>query len=103
MDKWRDDPGKGANRKQQRRDKAEQRQRLKPLRDRIRQVEQALAAKRSRLAELEARLADETLYTDSGRQEELAQLARDQAAVRSSIEALEGEWLEASEELERAS
>ncbi|MDX1480542.1 MAG: ATP-binding cassette domain-containing protein [Woeseiaceae bacterium] len=102
LDKWRDDPGKSTNRKQQRRDKAEQRQRLKPLKDSVRRVEKALASNRSRLAELEKRLADESLYTDSGCKDELTELVRDQAEVRSAIEALEDEWLEASEQLEQA-
>ena len=64
--------------------------------------EKALAANRSRLTELETSLADETLYTDSGRKDELTQLVQDQAAVKSTIESLEWEWLEVSEKLEQA-
>ena len=90
------------NRKQQRQEQAQERQRLKPLRDKVREVEKALAANRSRLTELETRLADESIYTDQSRKEELTQLIQDQAAIKSKVESLEWEWLEASEQLERA-
>jgi ATP-binding cassette subfamily F protein 3 len=100
--KWNDVPSKSANRKQQRREHAEQRLRLKPFHDKVREVEKALASKRSRLTELEARLADESIYVDPNRKDELTRLIQDQAAVKSTIESLEWEWLEASEKLEQA-
>ena len=53
-------------------------------------------------AELEAKLTDESIYADPNRKDELTQMIRDQAAVKSTIEQLESEWLEASEELEQA-
>ena len=65
-------------------------------------MEKALASNRARLTELEARLADETMYTDPKRKDELTQLIQDQAAVKSAVESLEWEWLEASEKLEQA-
>ena len=65
-------------------------------------MEKKLAAKRTRLAELEARLADESMYTDPDRKEELTRLIQDEAAVRSDVESLEEAWLEASETLEQA-
>ena len=102
MAKWNDGPAKSVNRKQQRREQAQQRQRLKPLHDQVRKVEKALASNRARLSELESRLADESVYADPGRKDELTQLIQDQAAVKSAIESLEGEWLEASESLEQA-
>jgi ATP-binding cassette subfamily F protein 3 len=97
-----DEAEKSANRKQQRREQAEQRQRLKPLTDRVRKVEKALADHRSRLAELEMCLTDESLYAEPGRKDELTRLVQDQATVKSAIESLEWEWLEATDELERA-
>src|SRR5210317_2251430 len=42
--KWEDGPAKSVSRKQQRQEQAQQRQRLKPLHDKVRQVEKALAA-----------------------------------------------------------
>jgi ATP-binding cassette subfamily F protein 3 len=65
-------------------------------------VEKELASNRTRLAELEERLADESMYTDPDRKDELTRLIQDQAAMRSKIESLEEAWLEASETLEQA-
>jgi ATP-binding cassette subfamily F protein 3 len=100
--KWKDDPAKPVNRKKLRQEQAERRKRLKPLQDKVKAVDKALDSNRSRLAELEARLADESIYADPGRKDELTQLIQEQAAVKSRVESLEGEWLEASEELECA-
>jgi len=101
--KWQDEPAKSVNKKQLRQEQAQQRQRLKPLRDKVRAAEKALAEKRSRLTKLDESLADESIYTDQSRKDELTRLVKEQATVRSSIESLEWEWLEASEELEQAS
>jgi len=101
--KWQDAPAKSVNRKQQRQEQAQLRERLKPLYDKVRDVEKQLTSNRSKLTELEARLADESIYTDQGRKDELTQLVRDQAEAKSTIESLEWEWLEVSEELEKAS
>jgi len=64
-------------------------------------VEKELATSRVRLTELEARLADESIYTDPSRKDDLTQLVQDQAAAKATIGALEWEWLEASEKLEQ--
>lgn len=95
-------PIKNISKKQQRQEQAHERRRLKPLHDKVRDVEKKLAAHRTRLSEIEMRLADEAIYADPGRKGELAQLVRDQADAKSSIESLEWDWLEASEELEQA-
>ena len=100
--KWKDAPSGNVNRKQQRQEQAQQRQRLKPLRDRIKSVEKELAASRARLTELEERLADEAIYADAARKDELVQLVQDQAAAKAALESLEWEWLEASDKLEQA-
>lgn len=94
---------KSPNRKQQRKAEAQRRKRLKPLRDRVRKVEKALASQRARLSDLEACLADESIYVDPDRRDELNRIIRDQADVKSAIESLEWDWLEASESLEQAS
>ena len=100
--KWQDGPAKNVNRKQQRQEQAQRRQRLKPLYDKVRDVEKELTSNQSRLTELEARLADESIYADPSRKDELTQLVQDQAAAKTTIESLEWEWLEASENLEQA-
>ena len=82
--KWQEVPAKTVNKKQQRQEQAQRRQRLKPLRDRVRHVEKSLASNRSKLTELEAGLADESIYADPNRKDELTQMIRDQAAVKST-------------------
>jgi ATP-binding cassette subfamily F protein 3 len=100
--KWQDAPAKSVNKKQLRQEQAQRRKRLQPLRDKVRRAEKALVEKRARLAELDAILTDESIYTDQGRKDELTSLVKDQAIVRAAIESLEWEWLEYSEELEQA-
>jgi ATP-binding cassette subfamily F protein 3 len=99
--KWQDPPAKSVNKKQLRQQQAKERQRTKPLRDAVRKVEKALAVQRERLAELDERLADESIYADQGRTDELTQLVRDHAEAKLTIESLEWEWLEVSEKLEK--
>jgi ATP-binding cassette subfamily F protein 3 len=90
-------PGK----KQARQLEAQRRQRLKPLLDRVRDIEKLLAANRMELEMLEKRLADETLYIDPGRKEEMTGLVKQQGSLKASLETLEWDWLEASEALEK--
>ena len=71
--------------------------------DLIKSVEKKLASSRSKLAELDEQLADENIYADTRRKDELTQLVKDQAAVKTEIESLEWEWLDASEKLEQQS
>jgi ATP-binding cassette subfamily F protein 3 len=101
--KWQEPATKSVNRKQQRQEQAQRRKRLKPLYDKVRDVETDLAASRSRLAEIETSLADEAIYANPDRTDELTELVREQAAIKSAIESLEWEWLEASEQLEQSS
>ncbi|MEL7187721.1 MAG: ATP-binding cassette domain-containing protein [Pseudomonadota bacterium] len=100
--KWQDEPAKSVNKKQLRQEQAKQRERLKPLQNKVRKIEKSMAEQRAVLAKLEEQLADETLYADPERSEEVSQLAREQSEARVAIESLEWEWLEASEELEKA-
>ncbi len=87
--------------KQARQLEAQRRQRLKPLLDRVRDIEQRLAVNRMELEILEKRLADEMLYSDPGRREEMTGLIRQQGPIKALMETLEWEWLEASEALEK--
>lgn len=90
------------SKKQQRQEQAQRRQRLKPLYDKVREIEKQLARTRSELETLDERLADETLYSDHTRKAELTRLMQDQAERKAQIQALEWNWLEASEALETA-
>ena len=88
------------SKKQARQVEAKRRQRLKPLLDRVRNVEQLLAAHRTELEMLDKQLADESLYTDPDRKEEMTEMIKRQGSINASLETLEWEWLEASEALE---
>jgi len=90
------------SKKQQRREQAQRRKRLKPMYDKVRDIEKQLADSRSKLEALEECLTDETIYTDQARKGELTQLVQDQADTKAEIQTLEWNWLEASEELETA-
>jgi len=79
---------------------AQRRQRLKPLLDQVRNIEQLLAAHRTELEMLDKQLADESLYTDPGRKEEMTEMIKQQGSIKASLETLEWDWLEASEALE---
>ena len=89
------------SKKETRRLEAKRRQRLKPHLDRVRNIEKQLAENRMELEMLEKRLADETLYTDSARKQELTGLIKQQGAIKVVMESNEWEWLEASEALEK--
>ena len=93
-------PIKAISKKQTRKEQANRRERLKPMFDKVRDIEKQLASDRAEEESLEERLADETLYTDPKRQAELTELVQALAQAKSNIEALEWDWLEASEELE---
>ena len=90
------------NKKKSRQQDALRRQRLKPLSDKVRKIEKLLASKRIELELQEKCLADENLYADAERLPELTGLLKEQASLKSAIDTLEWDWLEASESLENA-
>ncbi len=91
-----------SSKKQSRQDEAKRRQLLKPYTDTVRKIDRQLNQHRADLAGVEKRLTDETLYTDANRKAEMTELLVRQAGLKSSLETLEWEWLEASEQLEDA-
>jgi len=93
---------KPPSKKQLRQREAQRRQRLKPLFDKVRTIEQQLNTSRTELETLEKILADQAIYTDPGRKTELADLINEQSSLKSAIDTLEWNWMEASEALETA-
>jgi ATP-binding cassette subfamily F protein 3 len=93
--------GNGLSRKDQRRQEAERRQQLKPLRDAVRQSERQVETLTSRRARVDAALADPALYEgdDTGR---VTELTREKAALERELAAAEEAWLAAMDALERA-
>jgi ATP-binding cassette subfamily F protein 3 len=88
-----------AGRRQQKREEAEQRKRLQPLRNKVSTTEKALEAAQAERARLEQQLADTGLYSDDAK-DRLKALLLEKAELDSRCERLEQDWLEASEALE---
>jgi ATP-binding cassette subfamily F protein 3 len=95
-------PVKQLSKKQLRQQQAQRRERLKPLYDIVRKAENELESRKKELDAAEQGLADQSIYADSDRQSELAELVRTQSHLKAEIEALESKWMDASETLERA-
>jgi len=86
-------------RRDRRRQAAEDRQRLQPLRNTLRHLESELKRLGAEKADLERRLADSAIYGDSQR-EQLKALLLDQGRVDKALSDAETAWLETSEALE---
>ncbi|HFD79782.1 MAG TPA: ATP-binding cassette domain-containing protein [Gammaproteobacteria bacterium] len=86
-------------RRQRKREQAEQRRRLQPLRQRIRAAEDELERLQARQAEIEQQLADPALYADD-RKARLKELLLEKAGLDDRCSRLEEDWMQASEELE---
>jgi ATP-binding cassette subfamily F protein 3 len=90
-----------ADKKMLRQQKAAERDRLKPLLRKLKKVESELDIAQTKLVELEASLADTTLYQDD--QKNLLQNAlQAEADERQNVDRLEHEWLSLSEQVEAA-
>jgi len=88
-------------RKQRKREDAQRRNRLSPLKAEVTRCEQELDRLARETADLQARLADPALYLDDGR-ERLRELLKRQGELARATEQTEAAWLEASEQLEAA-
>jgi ATP-binding cassette subfamily F protein 3 len=85
--------------RQRRRDEADRRARLAPLRATIRRCEEQLAGNARERAAVEQELTAPGLYLPAGKAQLLATLAR-QATLAAQCQQLESAWLEASTQLE---
>ncbi len=94
-------PDSAADRRERKRSEAQRRKALQPLRQAVASCEAQVERLHGRQAELEAALADNSLYTDQ-RKDELQRLLHDKAALARQLEAAEDAWMEAAEALERA-
>jgi ATP-binding cassette subfamily F protein 3 len=95
-------PEKKLNKKQLRQQEAQRRQRLKPLYDKVREIESALSDSKIRLSAVQESLADESIYSDPSRKSELADFVKEQSSIQAAVDELEWKWMEASEALEIA-
>jgi ATP-binding cassette subfamily F protein 3 len=92
-------PGGATRRREKKRQEADQRRQLLPLREKIAKTEAALAGVHARHHELERRLAEADLYLPENKSE-LSILLQEKAELDRQGESLEGEWLAACEQLE---
>jgi len=90
-----------AARKTKRKDDAERRKALQPLRSKVKKLEQQLDKLHKREAELNESLADASLYEESEK-ERLMTLTTEHAQIKSELDEVEEEWMALSEELESA-
>lgn len=94
-------PAQPASRKDERRNRAEQRKSLQPLRNRFKKLEAELDALHSKKSALDAQLADPDLYNGT-RVDEQKMLSMEAAQLTQKIDNIESQWLETGEELEAA-
>jgi len=96
-------PIPAADRKEQKRLEAEERQRVaavkKPIENRIKRIEEQMAKLNARKAEIDARLLEPAIY-EADKKDELKTLVADQAFLVRDLGTLEEEWLELQEQLE---
>jgi ATP-binding cassette subfamily F protein 3 len=88
-------------RKQRKREEAELRNRLSPLRNEIAKLEKQLAQAQGERMKIEAELADETIYAPAAKQK-LQDLLKRQTENLRNIEQLEERWLAATDRFEQA-
>ena len=96
-------PASPAERKEQKRLGAEERQRLaalrKPLETRVKRLEEQMAKLNAKKAEIDAALLDPAIY-EAQNKDRLKTMVADQAFAVRDLETLEMEWLELQEQLE---
>jgi ATP-binding cassette subfamily F protein 3 len=90
------------NKKEQRQLEARRREALKPLLQKVKKAEDAMAKLRMEIELIEKKLHDDTLYSDPDRRDELTTLVKHQGQARQALSDAEESWLEASEELDQA-
>jgi ATP-binding cassette subfamily F protein 3 len=89
------------NRREQRRQDADKRRQLQPLRNRLKSLEQDLERLGGEKARIDAVLADNALYNDTEK-EKLKALLQEQGRVQQALAQTETAWLEVCEALETA-
>ncbi|MCK5190995.1 MAG: ATP-binding cassette domain-containing protein, partial [Methylococcales bacterium] len=90
----------GLSRKEQRKQDAERRKRLKPLLDRLKKSEQAVDKYHAEQKTIEQQLADPDIYSDT-QKENLKALLAQKVDVDNALEEAEMEWMEVGELLEQ--
>ena len=90
------------NRRDERRDRAEQRARVAPLRKNVQRIEQRMAELDEELSRTKAALADPALY-DGDHSQRIGDLTHSAGVIAAKLQTLESEWVQAQSELDQAS
>ncbi|MGJ8516113.1 ABC-F family ATP-binding cassette domain-containing protein [Carnimonas bestiolae] len=90
-----------ADKRQQRKQSAAQREQLKPLKKARDAAEKKMSSLQKEMAVIEERLGDQTLYSDENKAK-LLQLTQQRGELGTALEDAEQQWLEAEEALEAA-
>jgi ATP-binding cassette subfamily F protein 3 len=90
------------DRKQRKREDAERRKRLSPLKNQVAQLEKQMTQLHSEMESIKAALGTAEIYRDAERNR-LREMLEAQGQLSRKIERVESDWLEASERLERES
>ena len=90
-----------AGRKDQRRESAEKRKRLQPLKQKVDKLEKEMDKLNQRKTVLEAQLSEPDIYSEANKNK-LKQLLLDKSTVDAQLEEVEMAWMEASETYETA-
>ena len=92
-----------ANSKDQKKQDAEQRQRMatlkKPIENKIKRLEEQIAKRNEQKGEVDAKLGESSIY-EAANKAKLKTLMADQAFYKKDLATLEAEWLELQEQLE---
>jgi len=91
--------GPKVDRKEQRRQAAEQRKQLQPLKKKVSKIEADIECNEKELAGIEERLSDPSLY-EVANKDELQQLVQRQGELKQQNAELEEQWMVLNEELE---
>lgn len=91
--------GRADSRKQQRKQQAAHRQKLAPLRNKIKALEKNIDQQQSFISDLEQQLSDNSLYEEKNR-EQLKIILQQQSETKTKLEQHEADWLELSDEME---
>ncbi len=94
-------PATTVSRKDQRKQEAERRKRLKPLTDALKKAEQQLEQYQQKQSELEQQLADPGLY-EAANKDRLKQCLAEKQQLDQALERAEETWMDALEQLENA-
>jgi ATP-binding cassette subfamily F protein 3 len=87
------------DKKQDRKEAAEQRERLRPLKQQCQKLEKEMDKLSAELAQIEALLADAAIY-EAEQKIQLQQALQQQGSLKSRLNEVEEQWLEAQDAIE---